>query len=265
MRRLAGIVVLSLLIFLGPIRAQDDPKKGEPPVSSQLAQGMVEILKQEIELRPDQVDKVSAVLEKGMAHLLDNLAARANGEDRDDDLIKDEILGGLKDVLDEGQRKELEVLVKEFESGSGRFELGPPEELDPFDELDPMAPPSERKLDVTKADLWFEPDLPTTERLTLKVDNILILSENERKVVLPRVIAVLEARRALRDVRHEQRRGLGVAVHGGAREDEVKERLHGFRARTAELEKTLARVEEQLREVLTLEQEARLVAIGILD
>ena len=265
MRRLAGILVLSSLLFLGPIRAQDDPKKQDPPMSSQLAQGMVEILKQEIELRPDQVDKVSAVLEKGMAHLLDNLGARANGEDPDDDIVKDEILGGLRDVLDEGQRKELEVLVKEFESGSGRFELGPPDELDPIDELDPMAPAPERKLDVGKADLWFEPDLPTTERLTLKVDNILILSEDERKVVLPRVIAVLEARRKLRDGRHEQRHGLGIALHGGARDDEVKERLHGFRARTADLEKDLARAEEQLREILTLEQEARLVAIGILD
>jgi hypothetical protein len=234
-------------------------------MSSQLAQGMVEILKQEIELRPEQVDKVSAVLEKGMAHLLDNLAARENGEDRDDDVIRDEILGGLRDVLDEGQRKELEVLVKEFESGSGRFELGPPEELDPMDELDPMAPAPERKLDLAKADLWFQPDLPTTERLTVKVDNILILSEDERKVVLPRVIAVLDARRALRDVRHEQRRGLGVAIHGGAKEDEVKERLHAFRARTVALEKDLERAEGQLREILTLEQEARLVAIGILD
>jgi hypothetical protein len=99
----------------------------------------------------------------------------------------------------------------------------------------------------------------------LKADNILILSEDEKKVVLPRVKAVVEARRALRDERHERRKNLGIAAKAGASDDECKERLHGLRNKTVELEGRLAKAEEELREVVTLEQEARLVAVGILD
>jgi hypothetical protein len=262
MRRFALVVGLSLVLAAGTGRSQDGGKD-EPSPASQLAQGMVELLKSEIDLRDDQVPLVSAVLEKGMAHLLANMAAEAQGQQGDDADIRSEILDGLKGVLNEGQCKELEGLVQEFDTQTGRFELGLPDELDPAAELD--LGPLPDNAPVKKADLWLEPDLASTARLEVKVENILLLSEEEKKVVEPRVLAVIEARRALRDARHERRTGLGVALHAGAKEDEVRERLHGFRATTAELEKKLAKTEEQLREILTLEQEARLVAIGILD
>jgi hypothetical protein len=259
MRRILLVLALSLLVVAGPVRSQDDGKKDS---GSELTNSLTEILKRELDLSDDQTDKVMGVLERGMLHLMMNFMARENGENPDDDLVKDEILDGLRGVLDESQRKELEVLVQEFETQTGRFQTGVPDEDDI--DLDTPFAPSAAKL-AKNADLWFEGELPSVERLSLKADNILLLSEDEKRVVLPRVKAVVEARRALRDEQHERRKALGIAARAGAKEDEQRERLHALRNRTIELEKRLAKAQEDLREVVTLQQEARLVAVGILD
>jgi hypothetical protein len=260
MRRFLLVLAMAVLVLARPVRSQDDGKDE----GSQLMQSLVTLLRQELDLNDDQVGKVTTVLEKGMTHLFVNMLARQNGEDPDDDLVKDEIMDGLRGVVDDAQRKELDVLLHEFETQTGRFQLGVPDE-DNLDLDTPFAPSADKIALSKNADLWFEGDLPTAERLALKADNILILSEDEKKVVLPRVKAVVEARRALRDERHERRKSLGIAAKAGASKGECKERLHGLRRKTVELENRLSKAEDELREVVTLEQEARLVAVGILD
>jgi hypothetical protein len=255
MRRLALLLVLSLLALVPPARAQDDDDPG-----SAIAQGFVQILREELQLRDDQIPRVSEALEKGFAQLMANMDARKNGADPDDDAVKDAIVADLKTVLDESQSGQLDILVKEFETQTGRFEMGTPDDLTPENLL---LVPDEKA--VAKADVWFEGELPSAERLLLKAEDVLLLSEEEKKIVLPRVKAVVLARRALHDGRHERRKNLGLAMKGGAKEDEIKERVHDFRDKTIELEGRLEKAEADLREVVTIDQEARLVAIGILD
>jgi hypothetical protein len=255
MRRLALLLVLSLVALIPAAHARDDDDAG-----SGMAQGFVEILRVELALRDDQIGKVSDALEKGFVKLMANMDARKNGADPDDDAVKDELVADLKTVLDESQSGQLDILVKEFETQTGRFEMGTPDDLTPENLL---AVPDEKA--AARADLWFEGDLPTAERALLKAEDVLILSEEEKKIVLPRVAAVVAARRALHDGRHERRKNLSLAMKGGAKEDEIKERVHDFRDKSVELEKRLDKAQGDLRDVVTIDQEARLVAIGILD
>lgn len=255
MRRLALVLLLSLLVVIPAAHARDD----DDPASG-MAQGFVQILREELQLRDDQIPKVSDALERGFAQLMANMDARKNGADPDDDAVKDSIVADLKTVLDESQSGQLDILVKEFETQTGRFEMGTPDDLTPENLL--MVPDEKA---VAKADLWFEGELPSAARLLLKAEDVLILSEEEKKIVLPRVAAVVAARRALHEGRHERRKNLSLAMKGGAKEDEIKERVHDFRDKTVELEALLEKAQNDLREVITIDQEARLVAIGILD
>lgn len=260
MRRLAfALVLLAALVGVG--FAQDDPKKESPSPSDEMAQAAAAIIRGEIDLRDDQVEAVNAVLAKGMKHLFDQMAARERGEDVEDLDVRGEILDGLNGVLDDKQRAQLDALVKEFDTQSGRFESGSQEELDP--NFDPSAIPDDKL--AASAERWFEGDMPGKERFVLKAETALILSEDEKKIVLPRLEAVIVARRALRDATHTRRTDLGQAIHAGAKEDEVRERLHSMRGKAEELRGALEKAEEALREVVTIEQEARLVAIGVLD
>src|SRR4029079_8121540 len=126
----------------------------------------------------------------------------------------------IRGCLDDEQKKEFEVLVKEFDGRAGRFERG-------------------RSSPGADAALWLEGDMPTKERLLLKAENVLLLTEDEKRVVLPKVDAVIAAREKMREAKKEQRKNLSQAVRAKAKEDEVKERLHALRNSQAELEKGL--------------------------
>src|SRR5580693_3445191 len=118
MRRFLLVLAMAVLVLARPVRSQDDGKDE----GSQLMQSLVTLLRQELDLNDDQIGKVTTVLEKGMTHLFVNMLARQNGEDPDDDLVKDEIMDGLRGVVDDAQRKELDVLLHEFETQTGRFQ-----------------------------------------------------------------------------------------------------------------------------------------------
>src|SRR5581483_4875759 len=193
MRRLALVLLLALSL-LGVGLAQDDPKQQQEDPAKAMAHAAAGIIAGEIELRDEQVEAVTAVLEKGMSKLFAQMAARERGEDVEDVDIRAEILDGLNGVLDEKQRAQLDQLVKEFDSQSGRFESGT-DEFDP--DFDESKVPSEKL--AASAERWLEGDMPSTERAVLKAENALILSEDEKKIVLPRIEAVVKARRALRD------------------------------------------------------------------
>jgi hypothetical protein len=115
------------------------------------------------------------------------------------------------------------------------------------------------------ADLLFERILPSKERTLVKVENALILNEEEKKAILPLAAKVWEARRKLVEDGRERRKDLDKAVHGGATKAELQEKIEVTRARETADHEALEKAEAELRDVLTLEQEARLVALAILD
>jgi Cft2 family RNA processing exonuclease len=262
MRALRNLVIPAVVLLgsAGACLAQDKPDapKVEPAKDDDgpevgITKQVVEMLKSELELTEEQETKVTVVVQKIMREGMKNMMKHMGEENPDQDAIKKEqedlkqsIIDGVKAELDEGQKKEFELFVKEFENRSGKWQRA-------------------GNIPGGDAAIWFEGELPTKERWLLKAENVLLLSEDEKKVVLPKVEAVIAARSSLRELRHNSRKDLQTAVHGGAKEEEVKERLHSLRERTEGLEKTLERAEEDLRELLAIDQEARLVAIGILD
>ncbi|MEZ0230419.1 MAG: hypothetical protein ACAI25_17485 [Planctomycetota bacterium] len=248
MRPVLTAAVLALaLLAASPARAQE----GNP--QTEMAKQMVKVLKEELELSEEQTSKITTAIEDGLRDGFRQMMRHMGEEEPDQEKIRKEgeeirtnILKKIRDNLDEDQKKEFEVLIKEFDTRAGRFERG-------------------RNQPGGDATVWLDGEIPTKERLLLKAENVLILSEDEKKVVLPKVDAVITAREKMREAKKDQRRNLSQAVRAKAKEDEVKERLHALRNSQVELEKVLARSEDDLRELLTLDQEARLVAIGILD
>jgi hypothetical protein len=215
---------------------------------------VVQMLKAELDLSEDQVEKVKGVMHEGFKFVMKRMMERMGDETpptpeqrkKDETEIREAIVGKIRDVLDEGQKREFETLVKEFDQRLGKFELN-------------------QNLPGGNASSWLEGELASKERLLVKSENVLLLNEDEKAVIIPKVDAVITARAALREARRERRRDLSRAVHGGAKEDEVKERLHALRKKEDQLKDDLDKAQEQLREILALEQEARLVAIGVLD
>jgi hypothetical protein len=242
--------LLLLLLTSVPARAQEAPSEGP---ETEIAKQLVQVLKDELELSEDQATKARTAIEESIRESMQKMMKHMAEEEPDQDQMRKEgdearaaVTAKIKELLDDEQRKEFDVLVKEFDTRAGRFQRGAGN------------PGGEEEL-------WLEGELASKERLLLKAENVLLLSEDEKKVVLPKVDAVISARERMRDARREQRKSLAQAVHAKAKDDEVRERLHALRNHQVELEKTLAKAEDELRELITVDQEARLVAIGILD
>ena len=250
MRSLLSAAVIALSLVAASARTAR-AQEGDP--QSEMTKQMVKVLKEELELSDEQTSKIQTAISDGLKDGFRQMMKHMGEEEPDQEKIRKEgeeiranILKRITENLDEDQKKQFEVLVKEFEKGNGRFERT-------------------RNQPGGEATHWFDGDMPTKERLLLKAENVLLLTEDEKKVVLPKVDAVISAREKMRAAKKEHRANLSQAVRAKAKEDEVKERLHALRNRQAELEKTLEKAGEDLRELLTLDQEARLVAIGILD
>jgi len=249
-------LLVALAFFVTPVtaaRAQDQGEKAPDGPEVEMAKSMVKILKEELELSEDQTSKIESAIQDGIKEGMKKMLKHMGEEDPDEDEIRKEgeevrtgITTKVKSFLDDEQKKEFDVLVKEFDQRAGSFDRG-------------------RGAPGGDAAAWLEGELPSKERLLLKAENTLLLTQDEKRVVLPKVEAVVALRQKMLDVRREERRSLGQAVRAKAKEDEVRERLHRLRSRQESLEKDLAKAEEELRELVTIDQEARLVAIGILD
>jgi hypothetical protein len=249
-RSLALLAPVLLLVLAVPARAQEAPPEG-PEV--EMAKGMVKVLKDELELTDEQTSKITETLQSGIRDGMKKMMKHMGEEEPDEEQIKkeaddmrSEITSKIKALLDDEQKKEFDVLVKEFDQRAGSFNRG-------------------RGAPGGDAAAWLEGELPSRERLLLKAENALLLTQDEKRVVLPKVEAVIAIREKMLEARREERRNLGQALRAKAKEDEVRERLHGLRNKQAGLQKDLVKAEEELRELVTIDQEARLVAIGILD
>ncbi|HZU98958.1 MAG TPA: hypothetical protein VFF73_19780 [Planctomycetota bacterium] len=255
MRSILVVSLVSVALLLGAgARAQDDGDKPPEGPEVEMAKSMTALLKAELELSDEQADKVKAAIQDGikdgfkqmMKHMADEEQPDEQTMQHEREQIRDSILGKIRTVLDDSQKKEFEVLIKEFDQRAGKFERGQREA-------------------GGDALVWLEGELPTKERFLMKAENCLLLNEDEKKVVLPKVDAVVSARIKLHETRREHRKSLAQAARAGAKEDEMRERLHSFREKEFTLQREIRKAEEELRELVTVDQEARLVAIGVLD
>jgi Spy/CpxP family protein refolding chaperone len=268
--RLAPFALAFVIALAAPLAAQDGPPSGDdkkadekkddrPPGSpggmDQMPKTIARFLKDQVDLTEEQAAKVESILGDAFKDVMKRMVGRMGDEQppspeegrKEMEDMRARIVGQIRDLLDEGQKKEFEVFVKEFETRARDWER------------ESMSDPGRG------AAFLFERLLPSKERTLVKVENALILNEEEKKAILPLAGKVWDARRKLVEDGRERRRDIDKAVHGGAKKEELREKIEVARARDAADREALEKAEAELRDVLTLEQEARLVALGILD
>ncbi|MDC3379393.1 diguanylate cyclase, partial [Planctomycetota bacterium] len=106
---------------------------------------------------------------------------------------------------------------------------------------------------------------PTLEQHLAKAERALFLGPDETVVVMGFVAAVIDNRRALVEGRQIRRRDLLTAIDSGASSAEVTQRLQEIRTAEQFQSLELAAAEQELRQLLTIEQEARFVTMGVLE
>jgi Spy/CpxP family protein refolding chaperone len=102
-------------------------------------------------------------------------------------------------------------------------------------------------------------------RLREEALSALALGADEAAVVTPLLDAALQARETVRTDAETQRRQLLETLKETTDADAVSKLLEQYRAARSGDRSTIQQAQEQLREVLTLEQEAKLVGLGILE
>ncbi len=103
-------------------------------------------------------------------------------------------------------------------------------------------------------------------RLRAQALEALALGAEEAAVITPLLDAALQRREAAASEAEAQRRALLEKLAQAQGDDEAAVALlEAFRAERATARAATAQVQDQLREVLTVEQEAKLVALGVLE
>ncbi len=102
-------------------------------------------------------------------------------------------------------------------------------------------------------------------RLRDEAVKALALSEEEQAVVLPLLDSVLETRRLQLEEQERRRQALLEQVRQTTDGDALQKLLTEYRASKQADEVQLAQAQTQLREVLTVEQEAKLVGLNVLQ
>lgn len=263
-------LLLVLPLALGaPALAQDTPQPapegdqerpqrrqggGPPWMNSGWADQAVDFLAQELDLDPGQREKVKKIMEDTMRDAFAKAAEQfgGNGGPPDFDKIRStmedvrvKVAEQITEVLSPDQRKEFEVLVDNFDRRAQSFEQMRRASEDPTELFDP--PPLSKRI------------------LMAKAERALFLGPDETAVVMRVVERVLDLRIALNEGLKVRRDDLRTAMAGGASDDEVRQRLDALRKAEEFQRLELVAAERELREILSLEQEVRFVAMGILD
>jgi hypothetical protein len=252
--------------LLGPsvACAQDDgdtePPRGRrgggggPGMGADWTNQAVEMLTDELDLDEVQVEAVREILNGSMSEAFRRMADAWDPEtgrpdpDRMRTMMEDvrlDVSRRINEVLTPAQQREFEVLAEGFDQRSQQWEQ------------------SRRvREDISQ---MFEP-APISRRLTLaKAERSLFLGPAETAAIMPYVERVIDLRIGLREGRVVRRQDLRNAVEGGGSPEEIVDRLEDLRLRHARERAELAAAEQLLREFLTIEQEVRFVAMGILD
>jgi hypothetical protein len=102
-------------------------------------------------------------------------------------------------------------------------------------------------------------------QLLSDAEKALILTPEEKSAIMPLVEKVIDTRSTARDEGDKKREEFLTFVKKGGTPEELKAKLDEYRkARDSEHDKVVAS-QKALREVLTIEQEAKLVGLGILE
>src|SRR5579871_1106464 len=134
---------LALLISVGsPVSADDKPKEGEKAPSQdepkggpevEIAKQVVGFLKSELDLSEEQTGKVRTIIEEAMKDVMGRYMKAMNGGEappsqeemeKQRKELQERIIGRIREVLDDAQKRELEAVVNEFETRSGRWKGG---------------------------------------------------------------------------------------------------------------------------------------------
>ncbi len=202
------------------------------------ALGDVERLKEELGLSAEQVKQIEdlqGVMREQMQKMREEM--REGGFDpramRDKfRAAREEVEGKLDTILTPEQREKLKGLRERMQRdrrgrGRGREELG--------------------------------------RRLREEAVKALALTTEEQAVVLPLLDAVFETRKLLTQEQERRRQELLEKVRSAEQGEELAKLLEEYRAAREADKAQLTLAQNQLREVLTVEQEAKLVGLNVLD
>jgi hypothetical protein len=260
----ASLLVLSLLSAAPTVRAQDDggekpEKKDEQPPEKkpdanqrrnrfQAFRYPIERLKEQLKLSDEQYKKVEEFADELGARFRKDV--QEQGDNFDLSKMREmmprymhDMQEKVRSILTDDQKPKYEEMVKEEEK---RMKEGPRD-----------------------ARFGRDPE-QIKKRLMEQAEKELALSANEKQAVLPLIQKVLDARAEARtnyDKRKEEFTDFSKKATGQdeAGKAAIQKRLEEFRkAREVDLDK-IKDAEAALRDVLTIENEAKLVALGILD
>lgn len=222
---------------------------GGAPDASQI----VEFLSKELDLTGPQEEQIKKIVEAQMAEAFSKMAelwGSGDGQARDKarkvfDEIRISMSKKISEVLTPSQKREFEVLVEQFDRRARDFE----ESREVDDDITQLLNPK-----------------PGSKRILMaKAERLLFLPPEETAVLLPYIEGVVDKRIGLYEGRKVRRKDLLNATRGGASKAEVGQRLEEIRTAERFQQLELAAAQAELRSLLTIEQEVRFVASGILD
>lgn len=210
----------------------------------------VDFLDNELDLTDTQKKEIEKIFSDSMDDMMLKVGEAFSSGDMEKGrkLIEDlrvNISKKISKVLTPAQRKGYEVLVENFDRRAQEFE-------------------NSRRVSQDISQL-FNPKPPSRRILMSKAERLLFLSAEETAVLLPYVAAVVDKRQALYEGRLVRRKDLLNASKAGASKKEILERVGEIRAAEAFQRLELAASMERLRSLLTIEQEVRFVAAGIIE
>lgn len=286
MHKLARFAFLSsaLVLASGPVFAQDKPeakkddkkteekKKDDPTPNNGRRFGMgdmgnfgkraTEFLTKELDLDSKQQVEVKKIFDGMMADVWKKISERMqNGGGMQDFMNPDgegrkkartffedirlEMSKKISKVLTPVQRKHFEVVIEQFDRRANEWENSRKTAEDPSQLFNPA---------------------PLSKRLLLaKAERSLFVTPEEAAAIMPFVEKVINSRQALYEGRKVRRKDLLEAARGGAKKDEIKERVGEIRAAEQFQQLELAAAQQKLRELLTIKQEARFVALSLIE
>ena len=268
MKRTA-LVALCLLSLSLPLAAAPDekvptpksegakkPKKKEKKKgdrSSRRTEGVVKFLTKELDLDPKQQEQVRKIFKEVMEEQFKAMRRppwEMNEKERKKmrkgfENLRLTIAKKISKILTKAQRREFEVLVEQFDSRAQRHEQ------------------AERvRKDVSEL---FNPK-PKSKRILMgKAERALLVDDEEAAVIMPYVEKVIDARIALWEGRRVRRKDLLNAARAKASKKEIVERVKQIRAAENFQRLELMATQQRLRELLSVPQEARFVAMGLVD
>ena len=247
----------ALALLLLPLAAPAQDGGGRPPMGglpgADFSRQAAQFLKDELDLDSEQTEKVKGVFDGAMRDAMRSMAEQWRpGEDFNFERIRAgvedmrvKVTRDISAVLTEAQKREFEALVENFDRRAQRWEQSRRAWDDPV--------------------LAFEPPPISKKVLLDKVERALALTPDELRLVMPLVEDVIDKRIARQEARIIRRKDLTDAIDGGATKNEVDQRLREIRATEQFEQLELVAAQQKLRDLLTLQQEIKLVTLNVLD